>query len=130
LREPRELARDPLHGTACLDVRVEQVPRDEEQVDLLRDGEVDARLARAELALTLGDGGVPEVGVARAEVDVCGMQQAEHAVGCLPEPRPSGSRRATRPHSPSAPDVPTGPASGRSSDLLPLDLARSRARLE
>ena len=84
LREPPELRGHALDRALGLDVRVEQVARDEEQVDLLADREVHARLERGELALALGGRGVPEVGVTGAEMHVGGVQQAEHAVGCLP----------------------------------------------
>ena len=75
---------DPLHGAARLDVGVEQVAGDEEQVDLLGEGEVHGGDERGELALALGGRGVAEVGVAGAEVHVRGVQQSKHAVRLPP----------------------------------------------
>ena len=71
--EPLELRGDALDRAARLDVRVEQVAGDQEEVDLLRDGEVDGRLERRELPLALGGRLLAEIVVTRAEVDVRGV---------------------------------------------------------
>ena len=68
-----ELGGDALDRAARLDVAVEQVAGDEEQVDLLGEGEVDGRHEGRELALALGRGLLTEVVVARAEMDVRGV---------------------------------------------------------
>ena len=80
LDQPLELGRDALHRAARLDVRVEEVAGDQEEVDLLGQGEVDGRLERRELALTLGAGLLAEIVVSRAQMDVCGMDQPQHPV--------------------------------------------------
>ena len=54
LDEPRELRGHALDGAPRLDVGVEQVAGDQDEVDLLRDREVDGGLERRELALALG----------------------------------------------------------------------------
>ena len=46
-RQPLQLGRDALHGPARLDVRVEQVAGDQEEVDLLGDGEIAVALNAA-----------------------------------------------------------------------------------
>jgi hypothetical protein len=83
--ESRELRGDALDRPARLGVGVEQVARDEEEVELLVDREVDGGLERGELALALGRRGVAEVGMTSAEMDVRGMEQSEHpgAIGLL-----------------------------------------------
>ena len=65
-----------LHGSARLDVAVEQVAGDQEQVDLLGERELDRRDEGGELALALRRRLVAEVVVARAEMDVGGMDDA------------------------------------------------------
>ena len=86
--EALELARDSLDGPPRLGVRVEQVARDEHEVDLLREGEVDRRTECVELALSLGGCAIAEVRMASAEMDVGQMQQAEHS-----RPEPPGTDR-------------------------------------
>ena len=71
--EALELGGDALHRAARLDVAVEQVAGDEEQVDLLGEGQVDGRHEGRELALALRGGLLAEVVVARAEMDVRGV---------------------------------------------------------
>ena len=73
LDEALELRRHALHRSPRLDVGVEQVAGDQDEVDLLGEGEVDRRHERGELALALGGGLLTEVVVARAEVDVGGV---------------------------------------------------------
>ncbi len=104
--EAGELGRDALDRAPGLDVRVEQVAGDEEQVHLLGQREVDRGLERRELALALRGGRLAEIRVARAEVDVRGVQQSQHGVCRLPSlvTVPGPASRA-------------GPASGR---LRPL----------
>ena len=75
-----QLGRDALDGAARLDVRVEQVAGDQEEVDLLGEGEVDGGLERRELALPLGGGLLAEIVVTRAEMDVCGVDEPQHPV--------------------------------------------------
>ena len=71
--EPLQLGGDALDGAARLDVRVEQVAGDQEEVDLLGEGQVDGGLEGGELALALGGRLLAEVVVTRAEMDVCGV---------------------------------------------------------
>ena len=71
--EALQLGGDALHGAPRLDVAVEQVARDEEEIDLLGDGQVDRRHERGELALPLGGRRCTEVVMASAEVDVRGV---------------------------------------------------------
>ncbi len=73
-----ELRRDALHRAARLDVRVEQVAGDQEQVDLLGQGEIDRGLERRELTFALGGRLLTEIVVPRAEMDVRGMDDPEH----------------------------------------------------
>ena len=68
-----ELLGHPLDRSARLDVRVEQVAGDQEEVDLLGQGQVDGRPERRELAIPLGGGLHTEVVVTRAEMDVRGV---------------------------------------------------------
>jgi hypothetical protein len=91
LREARELGGDTLHRSPGLRVRVEEVPRDEEQVHLLGDGQVHARPERLELALPLGGGGLAEAWVAGAEMHVGSVEESQHAVTNLPRPDPGGA---------------------------------------
>ena len=84
LGEAGELPGDALHGAARLGVGVEQVARDEKQVHLLGEGQVNAGAERGELALALGSGGIAKVRVARTEMDVRGVEDSQHAVGNLP----------------------------------------------
>ena len=71
-----ELGGDPLHRAARLGVRVEQVAGDEEEIDLLGEREIDGRPEGCELTLPLRRGLVAQVGVARPEVDVRGVDEA------------------------------------------------------
>ena len=64
---------DALHRPARLDVGVEQVAGDQEEVDLLGEGQVDGGDEGGELPLALGAGLLTEVVVARAEMDVRGV---------------------------------------------------------
>ena len=73
LDEALELADDALDGATRLDVGVEEVTRDQEEVDLLGQGQVDRGAERSELAIPLGGRLDPEVVVARAEMDVRGV---------------------------------------------------------
>ena len=73
LDEALELGGDALDRAPRLDVGVEEVAGDQEEVDLLGEGQVDGRAERGELALALGGRLVPEVVVARAEMDVGGV---------------------------------------------------------
>ena len=84
LDESGELVGDAFHGAARLHVVVEQVAGDEDEVHAFRDGEVHGGHERGELPLALGRRRVPEVGVPGAEMDVRGVEQSEHAGGCLP----------------------------------------------
>ena len=76
--QARELGGDALDRAARLDVRVEQVAGDQEQVDLLAEGEVDGGLEGRELALALGGRLLAEIVVPRAEMDVRGVDDPEH----------------------------------------------------
>ena len=71
--EALQLGGDALRRTAGLDVRIEQVARDQEQVHLLDEREVDGSRERRELALALRGRLLAHVVVARTEVHVCGM---------------------------------------------------------
>ena len=71
--EPLELRGDALDRPARLDVAVEQVAGDQDEVDLLGQRQVDGGGEGGELALALGAGLLTEVVVARAEVDVRGV---------------------------------------------------------
>ena len=71
--EALELAGDALDRATRLDVGVEEVAGDQEEVDLLGEGQVDGRAERGELAIPLGGGLDPEVVVTRAEMDVRGV---------------------------------------------------------
>ena len=71
--QPLELGGDALHRPARLDVGVEEVARDEQEVDLFGERQVDGRLEGGELPLALGGRLFAEVVVARAEMDVCGV---------------------------------------------------------
>ena len=74
--EALQLGTDALHRAARLDVAVEQVAGDEEQVDLLREREVDGRGEGGELPLALGAGLLTEVVMPGTEVDVRGVDDA------------------------------------------------------
>ena len=78
--QPRQLRGDPLDEPRWLGIRIEQVAGNQEDVDLLAEGEVDSRLERGELALALPRRCVAEVRVARPEMDVRGVQDSEHPV--------------------------------------------------
>ena len=64
---------DALDRAPRLDVAVEEVPGDQEQVDLLREREVDAGAEGGELPLTLGARLLAEVVMAGTEMDIGGM---------------------------------------------------------
>jgi hypothetical protein len=82
--EPLQLRGHPLDGTARLDVRVEQVARDQEQVDLLGDGEIHGRPECRELSLALGRRLLAQVVMTGAEMHVRGMDDPEHrGAACL-----------------------------------------------
>ena len=68
-----ELRGDALDGTSRLDVAVEQVARDQEEIDLLREREVDGCGEGGELPFTLGARLLAEVVVASTEMDIGGM---------------------------------------------------------
>ena len=76
--EARELGRHALDGAARLDIGVEQVAGDQEQFDLLGQGEIDSCLERRELAFALRGRLLTEIVVPRAEMDVSGMDDPEH----------------------------------------------------
>jgi hypothetical protein len=78
--QPLQLGRRPLDRAAWLDIRVEQVARDQDEVDLLGEGKVDRCHEGRELALTLCRGSVAEVRVPRPEMDVGRVQQSQHAL--------------------------------------------------
>jgi hypothetical protein len=67
-----------LDGSPGLRVRVEQVTADQDQVDLLGDGQVDRPLERAELPLTLVGRGRPEIVVPSSKVHIGHVQQTRH----------------------------------------------------
>jgi hypothetical protein len=91
--QPLELGGNPVDRTARLGVRIEQVAGDEEDVDLLRDRQVNRGLECGELPLALGRRGLAEVIMAGAEVDVRGVKQSEHPVAAgLPVPFGSEQR--------------------------------------
>ena len=73
LGQSLELGGDALDRAARLDVGVEQVAGDQDEVDLLGDGEVDGGHEGGELALALGGRLLAEVVVTRAEMDVRGV---------------------------------------------------------
>jgi hypothetical protein len=79
--EPLQLRGDALDGAARLGVGVEEIARDQDDVDLLGEGNVDRGLEGGELAFSLGRRLIPEVGVAGAEVHVSGVEESEHPVG-------------------------------------------------
>jgi hypothetical protein len=119
LDEPPKLRGDPLHGAARLDVRVEQVARDEHEVHRFGKGEVDRRPEGRELALALRGGLLPEVRVARAQVDIgCVSTRSIRSAGLqvIPSrgtprvPDPSGPAGATGSAAPAAPRVPANEA--------------------
>ena len=72
-RQSFELGSDALHGAPRLHVAVEQIARDQDQVGLLGDSQVDGGGEGGELALALGAGLLTEVVMARAKVDVRGV---------------------------------------------------------
>ena len=79
-----ELARDAFHRSARLRVRVEEIASDQEQIDLLRQGQIDRRTEGIELTLSLSGGLLAHVGVASAKVDICGVQESKHPRAHLP----------------------------------------------
>jgi hypothetical protein len=86
-----ELGRHPFHGTTRLDIAVEQVAGDEQDVRLLRDGQVHGGGEGGELALALGCGLIAEIVMSGAEMDVGGVDEPQHAAG-----RPPGRSRTGR----------------------------------
>ena len=68
-----QLGGDALDRAPRLHVRVEQVAGDQDEVDLLGDRQVDGRREGGELPLALGGRLLAEVVVARAEMDVGGV---------------------------------------------------------
>ena len=79
--EALELGGNALDRASRLGVRVEQVARDQHEVDLLGEGEIDRRRERSELTLALGGRLFAEVRVTSAEMDVRRMEKAKHAGG-------------------------------------------------
>ena len=71
-----QLRSHALDRAARLDIAVEEVAGDQDQVDLLRDGEIDRGDECGELAFSLGAGLLAEVVMAGAEMDVRGMDDA------------------------------------------------------
>ena len=71
--EALELGGDALDGPARLDVAVEQVAGDQDEVDLLRQRQVDGGDEGGELPFALGAGLFAEVVMTGAEMDVRGM---------------------------------------------------------
>jgi hypothetical protein len=107
-RQSTELGADALDRSPGLGVRVEEVAGDQDDIDLLRDRQIDRRLEGRELALALGRGLVTEIGVARPQVHVGRVEELEHPVAAglprrsLPERSsgtPAGVRRALPPSS-------------------------------
>ena len=78
LDEALDLGRGPLDRAARLGVRVEEVARDENEVDLLCEGQVHGGHERRELPLALGGGPFTEVRVPRPEVHVRRVEQSQH----------------------------------------------------
>ena len=78
--KPLELGGDTLDRSTWLDVRVEEIPRDQEDIDLLGESEIDGGLERRELSLSLGTRLFAEIVVSCAEMDVGGMDQPQHPV--------------------------------------------------
>ena len=76
--EAPELAGGALHRAARLDIGVEEVAGDQEQVDPLRQGEIDAGDERGVLPLALRRRLVAQVRVPRPEVDIGRVEQAQH----------------------------------------------------
>ena len=74
--EALELRRHAFDRPTRLDVRVEEVAGDQDEVDLLREGEVDGRLEGRELPLALRGGLLAEVLVPRAEMHVRGVEES------------------------------------------------------
>ena len=87
LGQALELGGDALDRAARLDVRIEQVAGDQEEVDLLGQGEVDGRLEGRELALALGGRLLSEIVVSRTEMDVRGVDDPEHQVAAFASSR-------------------------------------------
>src|SRR4029079_9303393 len=107
LDEALELCRRALDGPPRLDVRVEQVARDEDEIHLLRQGKVDGRHEGRELPLPLCRGPIPEVRVPRAQVDGGGVEQSQHALERPPQLRPDAR---LSPASEAPPIAPRSPA--------------------
>ena len=91
--EPGELGDHALDRALRLGVRVEQVARDQDDVDLLADRELDRGPECRELPLALGRGLLAEIRMARAEMDISGVEESEHPVG-LASCAVAGGRRA------------------------------------
>ena len=64
---------DPLDRAPRLDVGIEEVAGDQDEIDLLGKGHLDRCPERSELAIPLGGRLEPQVVVARAEMDVRGV---------------------------------------------------------
>ena len=78
--ESLQLGSDALYRAARLHVRVEEIAGDEEEIDLLGEGEIDGGLEGRELSLSLGARLFAEIVVSSAQVDVGGMNQPQHPV--------------------------------------------------
>src|SRR5207245_2241344 len=86
--EPLQLGGDALDGTLGLRVRVEEIAGDEDHVDLLDDRQIDRSLECGELPFALRGGLLAEIGMARAKMDVGGVEQSEHPVALPSSPSP------------------------------------------
>jgi hypothetical protein len=71
--QPLELSGDALDGPPRLHVAVEQITRDQDQIGLLGDRQIDGGGESCELALALGARLLTEVVMACAKVDVRGV---------------------------------------------------------
>ena len=73
VRHPFKLGCHPVDRATRLDVAIEQVAGDQEQIDLLGNGKIHRGGERRELPLALGARLIPEIVMASAEVNICGM---------------------------------------------------------
>ena len=89
VHEPLQLRGGALDGALGLDVGVEQVARDQDEVHLFTEREIDRRNERRELALTLGRRTITQVRVARAQMHVGRVEQSQHR-SANPPPAPRG----------------------------------------